>query len=99
MSTSAKSPVSSATRPRRGHFPSHALAKSVRFDDEMMHVGLTDGRIVSVPLIWFPALHEADPAARAEFEIGGGGLSLHWPGLDEDLSVAGLMAGADWRSA
>ncbi len=99
MSTSARSTAPGAAKPRRGHFPSQALAKSVRFDDEMMHVELTDGRIISVPLIWFPALHEASAAGRAKYEISGGGLSLHWPDLDEDLSVAGLMAGADWRSA
>jgi hypothetical protein len=65
----------------------------------MMHVALTDGRIISVPLIWFPLLHDATPQQREHFEIGGGGTSLHWPELDEDLSVAGLLAGADWRSA
>ncbi len=54
---------------------------------------------ISVPLVWFPTLHEAGAAVRSKYEISGGGLSLHWTDLDEDLSVAGLMAGADWRSA
>jgi len=65
----------------------------------MMEVYLTDGRIISVPLIWFPLLHEATPEQREQYEIGGGGISLHWPEIDEDLSVAGLLAGADWESA
>jgi hypothetical protein len=63
-----------------------------------MHVSLLDGRTLSVPLIWFPTLTAASPEQRARYEIAGGGISLHWPDLDEDLSVAGLMAGADPRS-
>jgi hypothetical protein len=64
----------------------------------MMKVTLTDGRVLCVPLVWFPTLHQASPEERANLEIGGGGIRLHWPDLDEDLSVAGLMAGADLRS-
>jgi hypothetical protein len=52
-----------------------------------------------VPLAWFPVLHAATPEQRARYEIGGGGVGLHWPDLDEDLSIAGLMAGVDWQSA
>jgi len=51
-----------------------------------------------VPILWFPVLREATPDQRTKYEIGGGGTSLHWPELDEDLSVAGLMAGADLRA-
>jgi hypothetical protein len=79
--------------------PISALAQSIEFSDEMMHVHLTDGRIISLPLIWFPALQSASPEQRAHYEIGAGGRGLHWPDLDEDLSVAGLMAGVDWRAA
>lgn len=78
--------------------PTNALAQSVEFDDDMMHVSLTDGRIISVPIIWYPLLHEATPEQRAQYEIGGGGVSLHWPEIDEDLSVANMLAGADWQS-
>jgi len=63
-----------------------------------MRVLFTDGRVLSVPLQWFPVLRRASHEQRQRYEIGGGGISLHWPDLDEDLSVAGLMAGADWRS-
>ena len=54
---------------------------------------------MSAPLVWFPVLYAATPEQRERCEIGAGGRGLHWPELDEDLSVAGLMAGADWRSA
>ena len=84
---------------RRAYRPTTALAKAVKFDDELMHVFLTDGRIISVPIIWFPLLHEATPEQREQYEIGGGGVSLHWSDIDEDLSVAGLMAGVDWEAA
>jgi len=87
------------SKPGRAYVPTTALAKSVEFKDEMMHVFLTDGRIISVPLIWFPTLQHASPEQRAHYEIGAGGRGLHWPELDEDLSVAGFMAGVDWHAA
>ena len=80
---------------RRAYRPTTALAQAVKFDTEMMHVYLTDGRIISVPIIWFPLLHEATPEQREAYEIDGGGISLYWPEIDEDLLVAGLMAGVD----
>ena len=79
--------------------PTTALAKSVSFDDAMLHVRLTDGRILSVPLAWFPTLSQATSEQLARCEIGGDGIGLHWEELDEDLSIAGLMAGVDWQSA
>ncbi len=91
--------VNTDAKSARAFVPTTALAKSVSFDEEMMHVSLTDGRLVSVPIIWFPLLRGATPEQRTKYEIGGGGASLHWPELDEDLSVAGLMAGADWHGA
>jgi len=65
----------------------------------MMHVHLADGRIISVPLIWFPLLHSATPSQIRNCEISPAGIGLHWPDLDEDLSVAGLMAGVDQLAA
>ncbi len=84
---------------QRAYVPTTALAKSVNFDEEMLHVLLTDGRRLSVPIVWFPLLLKASPEQRTKYEIGGGGTSLHWPELDEDLTVAGLMAGADFQSS
>src|SRR5437764_4794200 len=103
MSTSARKPEgrgrNKKPKPRRAYVPATALAKSVDFDDVMMRVTFTDGRVLSVPLAWFPALYAATPEQRGRYEIGGGGVGLHWPDLDEDLSIAGLMAGVDWQSA
>ncbi|MCO6457331.1 MAG: DUF2442 domain-containing protein [Pirellulaceae bacterium] len=91
MNTSADSSAKSL----RAFVPTSALAKSLDFDDKTMCVTLTDGRVLSVPLQWIPALHRASPEQRQQYEIAGGGISLHWPELGEDLSVAGLLAGAD----
>ena len=91
--------VGSDAKSQRAYLPNSALAKSVDFDEDMMHVLLLDGRRISVPIAWFPLLLKASAEQRTRCEIGGGGTSLHWPELDEDLSVAGLMAGADIQSA
>ena len=98
MSTLADKSSQSKTF-HRAYRPTSALAKSVRFDDDLMYVSLTDGRIIGVPILWFPLLHEATPRQRERCEIDGGGISLHWPDIDEDISVAGLLDGADRQSA
>ena len=90
---------SSKSKQQRVYVPTTALAKSLDFDDAMMRVTLTDSRILHVPLVWFPLLYAATPEQRGRYEIGEGGIGLHWPELDEDLSVAGLMAGVDLQSA
>ena len=79
--------------------PSTALAMRLEFSADMMHVYLTDGRVLSVPIVWSPRLLHASAEQRENYEIGAGGRGLHWPDLDEDLSIAGLMAGVDWRAA
>ena len=83
----------------RSYLPTTALANAVEFTDEAMQVFLMDGRILTVLLLWVPRLFAASLDQRANVEIGGGGISLHWPQIDEDLSVANLMAGGDWHSA
>jgi hypothetical protein len=95
MTTSNKNKA----RHPRAFVPKSALAKTVEFDELMMHVTLTDGRVLGIPLAWLPTLRAATPEQRATYEISGGGIGLHWPDLDEDLSIAGLMAGVDTRSA
>ena len=87
------------THSRRAFVPKSALAQAVEFSDETMQLFLTDGRVLSVPLLWSPLLHAATPEQRAHCEIGGGGRSFYWPDIDEDLSLAGLMAGADREAA
>lgn len=94
MSTAAKR----AKKTTRSYRPTSALAKSIEFTNDMMHVHLLDGRIIGVPLAWSPRLLAATPKQRTKYEIGGGGIGLHWEELDEDLSVAGLLAGADQAS-
>ncbi|MDO8772803.1 MAG: DUF2442 domain-containing protein [Burkholderiaceae bacterium] len=66
-------------------------AKKVNFDDDSMWVHLADGRVIAIPLTWFPRLWHATPAERATVEITPRG--LHWDTLDEDISVDGLLAG------
>jgi hypothetical protein len=66
-------------------------ATAVRFDDHIMWVDLTDGRTLGVPLAWFPRLLRASPTERKRVEISRTG--LHWEKLDEDISIAGLLAG------
>lgn len=68
-------------------------ASDVRFDDEELVVSLVDGRHVSVPLAWFPRLLHATPHQRQKWELLGDGEGIHWPDIDEDLSVAGLLRG------
>jgi len=63
----------------------------VRVTSDTLEVVLRDGRKISAPLAWFPRLAEASEADRASWELSGAGLGVHWPGLDEDLSVAGLL--------
>jgi hypothetical protein len=65
--------------------------KAVRFDDDRLWVDLTDGRVIAVPLAWFPRLLNASPQQREQVELSRYG--LHWEVLDEDISVATLLAG------
>jgi hypothetical protein len=64
---------------------------AVRFDDDQMWVDLEDGRTLGVPLVWFPRLLHASVEQRKAFFLSPSG--LHWEEIDEDISVAGLLAG------
>ena len=75
-----------------------ALARRVRFDNEMLWVDLADGRTLGVPLAYFPRLLRASPEQRARFHLSGGGLGLHWDDLDEDVHVPSLLMGVGDRS-
>ena len=68
--------------------------KTVRFTMDSIIVELMDGRGISAPLDWFPRLHRATPEQRGNWQLAGAGFGLHWPELDEDLSVEGLLRGA-----
>lgn len=70
-----------------------AAATKVRVSDEALIVQLQDGRVVSVPLAWYPRLVEGSAAERRRWELIGPGVGIHWPALDEDISVDGLLRG------
>jgi hypothetical protein len=69
----------------------------VRFDEDSLWVDLSDGRTIGVPLAWFPRLLHSTPEQREQVRISSRG--LHWEALDEDISVAGLLAGLGDQSA
>jgi uncharacterized protein DUF2442 len=66
----------------------------VAFSDDALSVSLRDGRVISVPLVWYPRLLNANTAQRANWKIAGGGYGIHWLEIDEDLSTEGLLRGA-----
>ena len=70
-----------------------ARAQGVEVDEDRLVIDLTDGRTISVPLAWYPRLWHGKPEERLRFEIIGDGAYIHWPELDEDLSVSGILAG------
>ena len=76
-----------------------SLARSVVVSDDDLTVQLADGRAITVPLVWFPRLLAASPEARRKWELLGDGEGIHWPDVDEDLSVEGLLAGSRARGA
>ncbi len=71
----------------------HPLAQSVELTDDDLIVSLIDGRKVTVPLLWFPSLSNASKSQLENYELLGDGEGIHWPKIDEDLSVAGLLRG------
>jgi hypothetical protein len=70
-----------------------ARAQDVEVREDSLVVDLVDGRTVSVPLTWYPRLWHGNRQERSHFEIIGDGAYIHWPDLDEDLTVAGILAG------
>ena len=69
------------------------LAQDVRFSDCELIVSLVDGWTISIPVTWFPTLANATEAQCNNWQLLGGGDGIHWPDLDEDLSVRGLLLG------
>lgn len=68
-------------------------ARTVSVNDEALIVDLVDGRTITVPLAWFPRLGHGTPAERANWRLIADGEGIHWPELDEDISVESLLAG------
>jgi uncharacterized protein DUF2442 len=71
-----------------------ARAVGVSVNEDELTVDLADGRRVSVPLAWFPRLLHAEAPARQNWRLLGDGQGIHWPDVDEDISVEGLLYGA-----
>ena len=67
------------------------LAVDIRFDADRIHVQLSDGREIIVPMEWFPSLCNATDEQRNKWRLIGKGVGIHWDDLDEDISVAGLL--------
>jgi len=70
-----------------------ARAQHVTVSEEALTVDLVDGRTIIVPLVWYPRLWHGTSGERDHLEMIGDGTVIHWPDLDEDLSVSGLLAG------
>ena len=68
-------------------------AMGVTVSEDTLTAELSDGRTISVPLAWYPRLIHAKPEERGRWELHAAGQHIHWPDLDEDLSVEGLLAG------
>jgi hypothetical protein len=79
----------SISRPKPGE-----RVVDVRFGEGSLTVALADGRSVTAPLAWYPRLLHATPEQRGNWEVIGAGFGVHWPDVDEDLSVEGLLKGA-----
>jgi Protein of unknown function (DUF2442) len=70
-----------------------ARVQHVRCTADRLFVDLDDGREISVPIRWYPRLLKATPEQRQRWEVAGAGFGIHWPEIDEDLSVRGLLLG------
>jgi hypothetical protein len=79
-------------------FQNEPRSARIWFDDDNLWLELIDGRQLSVPLAYFPRLLHASPEQRERYEVSGGGTGLHWEEVDEDISVAGLLAGVGDRT-
>jgi hypothetical protein len=70
-----------------------ALARHVEITEDTLSVELADGRTIAAPLAWYPRLAHGSAQERESWRLLGGGRGIHWPELDEDISVANLLAG------
>ncbi|QDU87759.1 hypothetical protein Pla175_11250 [Pirellulimonas nuda] len=68
-------------------------ATNVRVDEDTLFVSLSDGRSISAPIAWYPRLLHGTTEQRGHWRLIGGGNGIHWPDLDEDISVVNLLAG------
>ena len=83
--------ISTSRRDRKPHYVLSPLAVKVECDETSLRVTLADGRELTTSLAWFPRLLEATSVQRANWELIGLGEGIHWPEVDEDISVASLL--------
>ena len=88
--------MSTAARPNSGG-SGDPRVRAVEVTEELITAHLVDGRTISVPLAWSWRLSDASPQARREYEIVGDGEGIHWPDVDEDISVRGMLDGIPAR--
>jgi len=74
-------------------FDEHAV--DVSFTQSALHLVLADGREISAPLEWFPRLRDASDVEKSDWRLIGNGVGIHWPKVDEDISVSSLIRGCD----
>ena len=79
---------------RRNEIAPDERVSNVEVSDDTLTVSLMDGRVISVPLVWYPRLLKATPDERSHWQKAGGGYGIFWPDIDEDLSTDGLLRGA-----
>jgi hypothetical protein len=92
MSTTLGTPVPANVDP-------DPTAVNVDVSDSALRIVLSDGRELSAPLAWFPRLRDATPEQRLNWEAIGRGHGIHWPDIDEDVSVRTLMGRPTWKSS
>ena len=74
------------------------LARNVTVTEDELYIELADGRKIMIPLVWFPRLNKASQSARERWELLGDGEGIHWPEVDEDISVGNLLLGIRGKS-
>ena len=77
---------------------SEPLATRISFSEDFFRAARDDGREISVPMAWFPRLLHGTPEQRRNWELIGPGHGIHWPDLDEDISIEGILAGRGDRT-
>jgi hypothetical protein len=98
-SASPAEPGWSVNTPVSRSEPRSARAVDVKVSRQALTVDLADGRTLVVPITWFPRLLHGTPSERSHWRLIGGGEGVHWPNLDEDVSVEGLLAGLPSRES
>ena len=86
-------PAKEAVRAQKPHIAGNRYGIAAEVSVEALTVDLVDGRTIMVPLVWYPRLWHGTSRERNHLQIFGDGTYIHWPALDEDLTVAGLLAG------